>query len=77
MHSSLPVNPDITQVEVLNCIILKHLLESNLSVKKALLTIYFLFADTESADLNIYSLGGRNLCPWNCMISGFAQNNHG
>uniref|UniRef100_A0ACD5XK77 Uncharacterized protein n=1 Tax=Avena sativa TaxID=4498 RepID=A0ACD5XK77_AVESA len=93
MHSSLPVNPDsITLVSVLSacgtlklqflgksihCLSLKQLLACNLRIKNALLTMYFRFADTESAELVFYSLGDRNLCSWNCMISGFAQNNEG
>ncbi|KAE8803326.1 pentatricopeptide repeat-containing protein [Hordeum vulgare] len=93
MHSSLPVNPDsITLVSVLSacgtlklhslgksihCMSLKHLLACNLRVKNALLTMYFRFADTESAESIFYSPGDINLCSWNCMISGFAQNNDG
>ncbi|KAM0900759.1 hypothetical protein ACQ4PT_020455 [Festuca glaucescens] len=93
MHSTLRVNPDsITLVSVLSacgtlklqslgksihCMSLKHLLACNLRVKNALLTMYFRFADTESAELIFYSLGDRNLCSWNCMISGFAQNTEG
>ncbi|XP_047056195.1 pentatricopeptide repeat-containing protein At4g19220, mitochondrial-like [Lolium rigidum] len=93
MHSTLRVNPDsITLVSVLSacgtlklqslgksihCMSLKHLVACNLRVKNALLTMYFRFADTESAELIFYSLGDRNLCSWNSMISGFAQNNQG
>ncbi|CAM0885328.1 unnamed protein product [Alopecurus aequalis] len=93
MRSSLPVYPDsITLVSVLSacgtlklqslgksihCMSLKHLLACNLRVKNALLTMYFQFADTESAELIFDSPGDRNLCSWNCMISGFAQNNEG
>ncbi|KQK11448.1 pentatricopeptide repeat-containing protein At4g19220, mitochondrial [Brachypodium distachyon] len=93
MHSSLPLNPDsITLVSVLSAcgtlklqslgksihsMALKRLLVFNLRVKNALLTMYFRFADTESAELIFYSLGDRNLCSWNCMVSGFAQNNDG
>ncbi|KAF7025883.1 hypothetical protein CFC21_038034 [Triticum aestivum] len=93
MHSSLPLNPDsITLVSVLSacgtlklhslgksihCMSLKHLLACNLRVKNALLTMYFRFADTESAESIFYSPGDINLCSWNCMISGFAQNNDG
>ncbi|VAH68801.1 unnamed protein product [Triticum turgidum subsp. durum] len=93
MHSSLPLNPDsITLVSVLSacgtlklhslgksihCMSLKHLLACNLRVKNALLTMYFRFADTESAESIFYSPGDINLCSWNCMISGFARNNDG
>ncbi|KAK1669652.1 hypothetical protein QYE76_057811 [Lolium multiflorum] len=93
MHSTLRVNPDsVTLVSVLSacgtlklqslgksihCMSLKHLLTCSLRVKNALLTMYFRFADTESAELIFYSLGDRNLCSWNCMISGFSQNNKG
>lgn len=93
MHSTLTLNPDsITLVSVLSvcgnlklqslgksihCMALKRLIEFNLRVKNALLTMYFRFGDTESAELIFSSLVGRNLCSWNCMISGFAQNNEG
>ncbi|XP_006646667.1 pentatricopeptide repeat-containing protein At4g19220, mitochondrial [Oryza brachyantha] len=93
MHSTLTLNPDsITIVSILSvcgslklqslgksmhCIALKHLIAFNLRVNNALLTMYFRFADTESAELIFSSLGDRNLCTWNCMISGFAQNNEG
>ncbi|KAL5227415.1 hypothetical protein ABZP36_015680 [Zizania latifolia] len=93
MHSAVTLNPDsITLVSILSacgslklqslgksihCMALKHLIASNLRVKNALITMYFRFADTESAELIFSSLGDRNLCSWNCMISGFAQNNEG
>jgi pentatricopeptide repeat protein len=93
MYCSLAIKPDsITLVSVLSacgnlnllaqgkyihCMILKHLLASNLRVKNSLLTMYFRFGDTRSAELVFYSMGDTNLCSWNCMISGFAQNNKG
>ncbi|PUZ53074.1 hypothetical protein GQ55_5G024000 [Panicum hallii var. hallii] len=93
MHSSLPINPDsITLVSILSacgnlnlqslgksihCMILKQLLASNLRVKNALLAMYFRYGDTKSAELIFYSMGDKNLCSWNCMISGFVQNNNG
>lgn len=93
MHSSLAINPDsITLVSILSacgnlnlqslgksihCTILKQLLASNLRVKNALLAMYFRYGDTKSAELVFYSMGDKNLCSWNCMISGFAQNNKG
>ncbi|CAD6228287.1 unnamed protein product [Miscanthus lutarioriparius] len=93
MYCSLAIKPDsVTLVSVLSacgnlnllaqgksihCMILKHLLASNLRVKKSLLTMYFRFGDTRSAELVFYSMGDTNLCSWNCMISGFAQNNKG
>uniref|UniRef100_A0A0D9VA21 Pentatricopeptide repeat-containing protein n=1 Tax=Leersia perrieri TaxID=77586 RepID=A0A0D9VA21_9ORYZ len=61
----------------IHCMALKHLIAFNLRVKNALLTMYFRFADTESAELIFSNLGDRNLCSWNCMISGFAQNDQG
>ncbi|CAO1940878.1 unnamed protein product [Urochloa humidicola] len=93
MHSSLAINPDcITLVSILSacgklnlqslgksihCMVLKRLLASNLRVKNALLAMYFHCGDTRSAELVFYSMGDKNLCSWNCMISGFAQNNKG
>lgn len=93
MYCFLAINPDsITIVSVLSacgdlnllalgksihCMILKHLFASNLRVKNSLLTMYFRFGDTRSAELVFYSMGDTNLCSWNCMISGFAQNNKG
>ncbi|CAD6235014.1 unnamed protein product [Miscanthus lutarioriparius] len=93
MYCSLAIKPDsITLVSVLSacgnlnllalgksihCMILKHLLAFNLRVKNSLLTMYFRFGDTRSAELVFYSMGETNLCSWNCMISGFAQNNKG
>ena len=93
MHSSLPINPDsITLVSILSacgnlnlqllgksihCMILKQLLASNLRVKNALLAMYLRYGDTKSAELVFYSMGDKNLCSWNCMISGFVQNNKG
>lgn len=93
MYCSLAIKSDsITLVSVLSacgnlnllalgksvhCMILKHLLASNLRVKNSLLTMYFRFGDTRSAELVFYSMGETNLCSWNCMISGFAQNNKG
>ncbi|CAL4959520.1 unnamed protein product [Urochloa decumbens] len=93
MHSSLAINPDsITLVSILSacgklnlqslgksihCMILKQFLASNLRVKNALLDMYFRYGDTRSAELVFYSMGDKNLCSWNCMISGFTQNNKG
>ncbi|CAO2195831.1 unnamed protein product [Urochloa humidicola] len=93
MHSSLAINPDsVTLVSILSacgnlnlqslgksihCMILKQLLASNLRVKNALLAMYFRYGDTRSAELVFYSMGDKNLCSWNCMISGFAQTNKG
>jgi pentatricopeptide repeat protein len=57
--------------------ILKQLLASNLRVKNALLAMYFRHGDTKSAEIVFDSMGDKNLCSWNCMISGFAQNNKG
>ncbi|XP_062208033.1 pentatricopeptide repeat-containing protein At4g19220, mitochondrial-like [Phragmites australis] len=93
MHSSQAINPDsITLVSILSacgnlnlqslgksihCITLKHLLASNLRVRNALLAMYFGLGDTRSAELVFHSMGNKNLCSWNCMISGFTQNNKG
>ncbi|KAL6853868.1 hypothetical protein ACP4OV_019897 [Aristida adscensionis] len=93
MHSCLVVIPDnITLASVLSacgnlnltslgksihCMTLKYLLASNLRVKNALLAMYFRFGDIRNAELVFYSMGDKNLCSWNCMISGFVQNNKG
>ncbi|XBI21978.1 hypothetical protein VPH35_063050 [Triticum aestivum] len=82
MHSTLAVNPDsMTLVSVLSASETLKLQSDGTSihclVKNALLTMYFRFAHTENAELIFYSPRGRNLCSWNFMISGFAQNNNG
>ncbi|KAK3166456.1 hypothetical protein QOZ80_1AG0046040 [Eleusine coracana subsp. coracana] len=93
MCSSLAMSPDcITLVRILSacgnlnqqslgksihCMALKNSLGSNLRVENALLAMYFRMGDTVSAELIFYRMGDKNLCSWNCMISGFAQNNKG
>ncbi|KAL6616668.1 hypothetical protein ACP70R_038938 [Stipagrostis hirtigluma subsp. patula] len=93
MLSSLSIYPDsITLVSILStcgnlnlqalgksihCMTLKHLLASNMRVKNALLAMYFRFGDVRNAELVFNSAGDKNLCSWNCMISGFVQNNKG
>jgi pentatricopeptide repeat protein len=93
MCSSLAMRPDrITIVSILSacgninqqslgksihCMALKDSLAFNLRVENALLAMYFRMGDTISAELIFYSMGDKNLCSWNCMVSGFVQNNKG
>ncbi|TVU34700.1 hypothetical protein EJB05_16547, partial [Eragrostis curvula] len=93
MCSTLALNPDcITLVSVLaacgnlnkqslgksiHCMTLKDSFASNLRVRNALVAMYFRMGDTVSAESIFYSMGDKNLCSWNCMISGFVQNNKG
>jgi pentatricopeptide repeat protein len=80
MCSSLAMRPDrITLVSILSAcgnlnqqslgksihgMALKDSLAFNLRVENALLAMYF-------------RMGDKNLCSWNCMVSGFVQNNKG
>ncbi|XXG51030.1 hypothetical protein AAC387_Pa02g4899 [Persea americana] len=93
MRSSSNVNADsITLVSVLSAsgsldfmfhgmsvhgFITKMLIGSDLQVRNSLLTMYCRFGDTESAELIFHTSPCKNLCSWNCMISGFAQNKVG
>ncbi|KAG6506015.1 pentatricopeptide repeat-containing protein At4g19220, mitochondrial-like [Zingiber officinale] len=93
MHSFFPVKPDsITFVSALSAcghlallfygqslhgLALKSLVDSDVSVKNALLTMYFRCNDSKSAEALFKVEGDRNVCTWNCMISGFVQNIEG
>ncbi|XP_058109438.1 pentatricopeptide repeat-containing protein At4g19220, mitochondrial-like [Magnolia sinica] len=88
------VNPDpITMVSILSVcgnlglvfygkfihgFILKTLMEPDLRVRNALITMYCRCDDIKSAEsIFCRSHCSRNLCSWNCMISGLAQNKDG
>ncbi|PKA64816.1 Pentatricopeptide repeat-containing protein [Apostasia shenzhenica] len=46
---------------------------SDLMARNALITMYFRFGYPENAELVFRTSKVRNLCSWNCMISGFTQ----
>ncbi|WOK99063.1 hypothetical protein Cni_G07775 [Canna indica] len=56
---------------------LKGLMDFEIRVKNALLTMYFRCNDSKSAEVLFELDAARNLCSWNCMISGYAQNKEG
>ncbi|CAL9113110.1 unnamed protein product [Musa acuminata var. zebrina] len=60
--------------QCLHGLALKSLVNFDIRVKNALLTMYFHCNDSKSAETLFKLNGDRNLCSWNCMISGFAQN---
>ncbi|MQM17685.1 hypothetical protein Taro_050661 [Colocasia esculenta] len=53
----------------------KALMGSHVRVKNALITMYFRCKDMKSSEFIFQESEARNLCSWNCMISGYAQNN--
>ncbi|CAL9154374.1 unnamed protein product, partial [Musa hybrid cultivar] len=63
--------------QCLHGLALKSLVNFDIRVKNALLTMYFHCHDSKSAETLFKLNGDRNLCSWNCMISGFAQNKEG
>ncbi|RWV85007.1 hypothetical protein GW17_00053236 [Ensete ventricosum] len=63
--------------QCLHGLALKSLVNFDVRVKNALLTMYFHCNDSKSAERLFELNGDRNLCSWNCMISGFAQNKEG
>ncbi|XP_018685432.2 pentatricopeptide repeat-containing protein At4g19220, mitochondrial isoform X2 [Musa acuminata AAA Group] len=63
--------------QCLHGLALKSLVNFDIRVKNALLTMYFHCNDSKSAETLFKLNGDRNLCSWNCMISGFAQNKEG
>ncbi|XP_020086004.1 pentatricopeptide repeat-containing protein At4g19220, mitochondrial isoform X2 [Ananas comosus] len=93
MHSSLLLNPDpitlvstiaacghlnlLYLVKSMHGFALKHLMVSDVKVRNALITSYSRCEDISSAD-SVFCMGGdKNLCSWNCMISGLVQNEEG
>ncbi|XP_077230337.1 tetratricopeptide repeat (TPR)-like superfamily protein [Tasmannia lanceolata] len=90
MRQPSVINPDsITLVSILSacgnlelvfygkCIhglALKTLTALDLRVRNALLTMYCKCGDIGGAESLFHTIHNRNLCSWNCMISGFAQN---
>ncbi|KAG0488123.1 hypothetical protein HPP92_006934 [Vanilla planifolia] len=49
----------------------------DLMARNALITMYFRCGDPWSSELLFQTNKDRNLCSWNCMISGFVQNRDG
>lgn len=49
----------------------------DLMARNALITMYFQCSDPNSSELVFRTTKDQNLCSWNCMISGFAQNKNG
>nr|CAD1828394.1 unnamed protein product [Ananas comosus var. bracteatus] len=93
MYSSLLLNPDpitlvstiaacghlnlLYLVKSMHGFALKHLMVSDVKVRNALITSYSRCEDISSAD-SVFCMGGdKNLCSWNCMISGLVQNEEG
>ncbi|XP_072959110.1 pentatricopeptide repeat-containing protein At4g19220, mitochondrial-like [Typha angustifolia] len=93
MRSSLLINPDaITFVNSLSAcgnlklllfgrcmhgLAMKYLMLFNVRVRNALINMYFQCGDIKHAESVFHMNGDRNLCSWNCMISGFVQNEQG
>ncbi|XP_068659584.1 pentatricopeptide repeat-containing protein At4g19220, mitochondrial-like [Aristolochia californica] len=55
----------------------KTLSENDIQVKNALITMYCRCRDISSAELLFYKSPYKNLCSWNCMLSGLALNKDG
>ena len=56
---------------------LKTLMESDIRVQNALITMYGRCGEIENARIIFGFSCNRNLCSWNCMISAFSQNKDG
>ncbi|PWA82181.1 Pentatricopeptide repeat-containing protein [Artemisia annua] len=52
----------------------KTLVDDDVRIKNALITMYGRFGDVDHAMLVFDSCHNRNLCSWNCIISALAQN---
>lgn len=52
----------------------KTLVDDDVRVRNALITMYGRFGDVDHAMLVFDSCHNRNLCSWNCIISAVAQN---
>ncbi|GKF07805.1 pentatricopeptide repeat-containing protein [Tanacetum coccineum] len=55
-------------------LVVKTLVDDDVRVSNALITMYGRFGDVDHAMLVFDSCHNRNLCSWNCIISALAQN---
>ncbi|PKU77455.1 pentatricopeptide repeat-containing protein At4g19220, mitochondrial isoform X1 [Dendrobium catenatum] len=93
LHHSLNAQPDqITYVSALSACGNLRLIQLGRSIhalmekssagldlmaRNALITMYFRCSDPTSSEMVFRTIEDHNLCSWNCMISGFAQNKNG
>ncbi|PIA50424.1 hypothetical protein AQUCO_01300871v1 [Aquilegia coerulea] len=67
----------VSEGRFLHGLALKSPTGSDVRVRNSLITMYSRFGDIEGATSVFTTTPYPNLCSWNCMISGFAQNKNG